>query len=89
MEMPVKKAEKEDEAENVPNRKARKEETTRAPSSQPIEYYMKHMINEKLIEGMWIIIGIAEDVLVEVAENVYPMDFVIFDIKDDKKGLSS
>nr|GEV91421.1 hypothetical protein [Tanacetum cinerariifolium] len=33
MELPVKGAEKEDEAENEPNRKARKEETTEAPSS--------------------------------------------------------
>ncbi|GJY99062.1 hypothetical protein Tco_0516492 [Tanacetum coccineum] len=32
--------------------KARKEETTEAPSSQPIEYYLKHRINEKLIEGL-------------------------------------
>ncbi|GJY37897.1 zinc finger, CCHC-type containing protein [Tanacetum coccineum] len=30
-------------------------------------------------------LGIAEDVLVEVAEHVYPMDFVILDIKEDKK----
>ncbi|GJX14304.1 reverse transcriptase domain-containing protein [Tanacetum coccineum] len=52
MEMPVKEAEKEDEAENEPNRKARKEETTGAPSSQPVKYYRKHRINEKLIEGL-------------------------------------
>nr|GEV37950.1 hypothetical protein [Tanacetum cinerariifolium] len=50
--MPVKEAEKEDEAENEPNRKAKKEETTEAPSSQPVEYYLKHRINEKLIEGL-------------------------------------
>ncbi|GJR52098.1 zinc finger, CCHC-type containing protein [Tanacetum coccineum] len=30
-------------------------------------------------------LGIAEDVLVEVAEHVYPVDFVILDIKEDKK----
>ncbi|GKC44096.1 zinc finger, CCHC-type containing protein [Tanacetum coccineum] len=30
-------------------------------------------------------IGIAEDVLVEIAEHVYPVDFVILDIKEDKK----
>ncbi|GJV63835.1 retrovirus-related pol polyprotein from transposon TNT 1-94 [Tanacetum coccineum] len=30
-------------------------------------------------------LGIAEDVLVEIAEHVYPMDFVILDIKEDKK----
>nr|GEU80368.1 hypothetical protein [Tanacetum cinerariifolium] len=148
-EMPVKDAEKEDEAENEPNRKARKEETTRAPSSQRVEYYLKHRINKKLIEGLvyncrkedikgnfkipynigglkhmnalvnqgfginvmplstymkltderpaetdirlflashsYIYpLGIAEDILVEVAEHVYPMDFVILDIKENK-----
>ncbi|GKB34073.1 hypothetical protein Tco_0879015, partial [Tanacetum coccineum] len=40
-EMPVKEAKKEDKAENEPNRKARKEETTGAPNSQPVEYYLK------------------------------------------------
>ncbi|GJS52404.1 reverse transcriptase domain-containing protein [Tanacetum coccineum] len=50
--MPVKEAKKEDEAENELNRKAGKEETTGAPSSQPVEYYLKHRINEKLIEGL-------------------------------------
>ncbi|GKB19090.1 zinc finger, CCHC-type containing protein [Tanacetum coccineum] len=30
-------------------------------------------------------LGITEDVLVEVAEHVYPVDFVILDIKEDKK----
>ncbi|GJX35592.1 reverse transcriptase domain-containing protein [Tanacetum coccineum] len=30
-------------------------------------------------------LGIAEDVLVEVAEHVYPVDFVILNIKEDKK----
>ncbi|GJV76167.1 hypothetical protein Tco_1507751 [Tanacetum coccineum] len=48
-EIPVKGAVKEDEAENEPNRKAKKEKTTEAPSSQPVEYYLKHRINEKLI----------------------------------------
>ncbi|GJR27412.1 MAK10-like protein [Tanacetum coccineum] len=52
MEMPVKEAEKEDEAENEPNKKAGKEEITGAPSSQPVKYYWKHRINEKLIEGL-------------------------------------
>nr|GFB67138.1 hypothetical protein [Tanacetum cinerariifolium] len=50
--MPVKEAEKEDEAESKPNRKAGKEEATKAPRSQPVEYYLKHRINEKLIEGL-------------------------------------
>ncbi|GKA21596.1 zinc finger, CCHC-type containing protein [Tanacetum coccineum] len=31
------------------------------------------------------LLGIAEDVLVEVAEHVYPVDFVILDIKENKK----
>nr|GEW33501.1 hypothetical protein [Tanacetum cinerariifolium] len=30
-------------------------------------------------------LGIVEDVLVEVTEHVYPIDFVILDIKEDKK----
>ncbi|GKA19364.1 MAK10-like protein [Tanacetum coccineum] len=30
-------------------------------------------------------LGIAEDVLVEVAEHIYPADFVIMDIKEDEK----
>ncbi|GJT76628.1 zinc finger, CCHC-type containing protein [Tanacetum coccineum] len=156
-EMPVKEAEKEDEVENELNRKAEKEETTEAPSSQPVEYYLKHMINKKLIEGLvdnrrfndslsgarvgkikgrtynllprgpvyeailrkkitrkediggnfeipcnirglkhmnalvdqgsdYIYpLGIADDVLVEVDEHVYPVDFVILDIKEDEK----
>nr|GEW75470.1 hypothetical protein [Tanacetum cinerariifolium] len=50
--MSVKEVEKEDEAETEPNRKAGKEEATEAPSSQPVEYYPKHMINENLIEGL-------------------------------------
>ncbi|GJZ76511.1 zinc finger, CCHC-type containing protein [Tanacetum coccineum] len=52
IEMPVKEAKKEDEAKNEPNRKAGKEETTRVPSSQPVEYYLKHRINEKLIKEL-------------------------------------
>nr|GEV93020.1 hypothetical protein [Tanacetum cinerariifolium] len=51
MKMPIKEAKKEDEAENESNRKARKEERTRALSYQPVKYYLKHRINEKLIEG--------------------------------------
>ncbi|GKE42042.1 MAK10-like protein, partial [Tanacetum coccineum] len=31
---------------------ARKEEITEVPSSQPVEYYLKHSINNKLIEGL-------------------------------------
>ncbi|GJR39052.1 DNA-directed DNA polymerase [Tanacetum coccineum] len=42
--MQVKEAEKKNEAG--------KEEMTELPSSQPVEYYLKHSINEKLIEGL-------------------------------------
>ncbi|GKG24007.1 hypothetical protein Tco_0392043, partial [Tanacetum coccineum] len=30
-------------------------------------------------------LGIDEDVLVEIDEHIYPMDFVILDIKEDEK----
>ncbi|GJU11462.1 hypothetical protein Tco_1133858 [Tanacetum coccineum] len=151
MGMPVKEAEKENEAENgiknKPIRKARKEETTEAPISQPVEYYLglvyeailrkkltrkediggnleipcnigglKHMnalvdqgfdvnvmpvstymklTNERpaetdirlsLASHSYIYpLGIEDDILVEVAEHVYPVDFVILDIKEDEK----
>ncbi|GJY72738.1 hypothetical protein Tco_0477169 [Tanacetum coccineum] len=42
--MQVKEAEKKNEAG--------KEEMTEVPSSQPVEYYLKHSINKKLIEGL-------------------------------------
>nr|GEX24199.1 zinc finger, CCHC-type [Tanacetum cinerariifolium] len=42
----------ENEAEIKPIKKAEKEEVVEAPSSRPVEYYLKHMINEKLIEGL-------------------------------------
>ncbi|GJY79278.1 zinc finger, CCHC-type containing protein, partial [Tanacetum coccineum] len=55
-EMSVKEAETKNEAENrtknEPIKRAEKEEAVEAPSSQPVEYYIKHMINEKLIEGL-------------------------------------
>ncbi|GKD52789.1 CAAX amino terminal protease [Tanacetum coccineum] len=135
MGMPVKEAEKENKAENriknEPIGKARKEEMTEAPSSQPVEYYLKHRINEKIIEVLvdnhrfndslsGARVGkikgrtynllprgpvyeavlkkkitrkedirenfkIPYDVLVEVAEHVYPVDFMILDIKEDDK----
>ncbi|GJW41046.1 MAK10-like protein [Tanacetum coccineum] len=34
-------------------------------------------------------LGIAEDVLVDVVGYVYPVDFVILDIKEDEKDPSS
>ncbi|GJQ90556.1 MAK10-like protein [Tanacetum coccineum] len=52
----VKEAEKENGAENrtknEPIKRGEKEEVVEAPSSQHVEYYLKHMINEKLIEGL-------------------------------------
>ncbi|GJT36219.1 hypothetical protein Tco_0926638 [Tanacetum coccineum] len=48
--MPVNEAE--NGIKNEPIRKAEKEETTGAPSSRPIKYYLKYRINEKLIEGL-------------------------------------
>ncbi|GJV57223.1 zinc finger, CCHC-type containing protein [Tanacetum coccineum] len=56
MKMPVKEAEKETKAEigtkNKPIKRAEREETAETSSSQPIGYYLKHRINEKLIEGL-------------------------------------
>ncbi|GKC54370.1 zinc finger, CCHC-type containing protein [Tanacetum coccineum] len=147
MEMQANEAKKKNEAG--------KEEMTEVPSSQPVEYYLKHSINKKLIKGLvdnrrkkitrkediggnfeipsniggpkhmnalvdqgsdvnviplstymkltderptetnvrlslashsYIYpLGIAEDILVKVAEHVYPVDFVILDIKEDEK----
>ncbi|GJS55608.1 MAK10-like protein [Tanacetum coccineum] len=55
-EMLIKEAEKETEAKNgtknKPIKRAEREETTEASSSQPVGYYLKHRINEKLIEGL-------------------------------------
>ncbi|GJS80748.1 hypothetical protein Tco_0730629 [Tanacetum coccineum] len=55
-EMLVKKAEKENKAENgtknEPIKRAEREEVVEAPSSQPVGYYLKNRINEKLIEGL-------------------------------------
>ncbi|GKB36327.1 hypothetical protein Tco_0881269 [Tanacetum coccineum] len=55
-EMPVKEAETENRAENriknKPIKRDEKEKGVEAPNSQPVGYYLKHMINEKLIEGL-------------------------------------
>ncbi|GKC73134.1 zinc finger, CCHC-type containing protein, partial [Tanacetum coccineum] len=145
----------ENKTKNKPIKKAEKEEAVKAPSSQPVEHYLKHMINKKLIEGLvdnhrkkitrkedikgnfkilynigglkhmnalvdqgsdvnvmplsaymkltderpaetdirlslashsYIYpLGIVKDVLVKVAEHVYPVDFVILGIKENKK----
>ncbi|GJV05193.1 MAK10-like protein [Tanacetum coccineum] len=135
-EMPVKEAKKETEDENgtknKPIKRAEREETVKASSSQPVGYYLKHRINEKLIEGLvdnhrfndslsGIRVGKvkgktynllprgpvyevilrkritrkediggnfeipSEDVLVDVDGYVYPVDFMILDIKEDEK----
>ncbi|GJX45322.1 putative ribonuclease H-like domain-containing protein [Tanacetum coccineum] len=56
MEVSVKEAEikngDKNKTKNKPIKKAEKEEALEVPSSQPVEYYQKHMINEKLIEGL-------------------------------------
>nr|GEX97585.1 hypothetical protein [Tanacetum cinerariifolium] len=55
-EMPVKKIETKNEAENEARNKSVKtpenEEAMEAPGSQPVAYYLKHKINDKLIEGL-------------------------------------
>ncbi|GJX97810.1 putative reverse transcriptase domain-containing protein [Tanacetum coccineum] len=113
--------------------KNKEEEPAGVSSSHTVGYYLKHRINEKLIEGLIIgglknmnalvdqgsdvnviplsiynkltderpaetdirlslashsyiyPLGITEDVLVDVVGYVYPMDFVILDIKENKK----
>ncbi|GJR69329.1 MAK10-like protein [Tanacetum coccineum] len=55
-EIPVKEANKESKADggtkNEPTRKTKNEEAAEVPSSQLVGYYLKHRINEKLIEGL-------------------------------------
>nr|GEY20473.1 hypothetical protein [Tanacetum cinerariifolium] len=88
MEVSVKESETKNraksEAKNKPIKNPKKEEVVEAPSSRPVEYYLKHRINEKPIEGL-VDNRIVEDVSAEIAEHVYPIDFVILDIKEDKK----
>ncbi|GKC96533.1 MAK10-like protein, partial [Tanacetum coccineum] len=61
--MPLKESGKENEAEIMTKNKtiksaekeltqAEEEEAVEAPSSQPVGYYLKHIINKKLIEGL-------------------------------------
>ncbi|GKB13974.1 zinc finger, CCHC-type containing protein [Tanacetum coccineum] len=52
IKIPVKEVEMNNEAECEPIKMAKKEETTEVPSSEPVEYYLKHDINKKLIEGL-------------------------------------
>ncbi|GJV13821.1 zinc finger, CCHC-type containing protein [Tanacetum coccineum] len=42
----------ENKTKNKPIKKAKEEEAVKAPSSQHVKYYLKHRINEKLIEGL-------------------------------------
>ncbi|GJY56708.1 zinc finger, CCHC-type containing protein [Tanacetum coccineum] len=156
-EIPVTEAERNNETKNKPIKKAENKEVEEVLSSRQVEYYLKHRINKKLIEGLvdnnrfneslskarvgkvkgktynvshrgpvydailkkkitkkedirgnceipcstrglkhvnalvdqghsYIYpLGIVEDVLVEVVEHVYPIDFVILDIKEDEK----
>ncbi|GJU67067.1 MAK10-like protein [Tanacetum coccineum] len=51
-EIPVKEAERNNETKNKPIKKAEKKEVEEVLSSRPVEYYLKHMINEKIIEGL-------------------------------------
>nr|GEV45256.1 retrovirus-related Pol polyprotein from transposon TNT 1-94 [Tanacetum cinerariifolium] len=71
-------------------------ELVEMPRSQLVGYYLKHEINKKLIEGLIgnqrynnslleTCLGIAKDVLVEIAGYIYHLDFVILDITEDKK----
>ncbi|GJW63690.1 MAK10-like protein [Tanacetum coccineum] len=152
MEMPVRKTEAMNGAENGARNESIKtpknDEAVEASGSQPVAYYLKHKINEKLIKGLIIKkediggnfeipcsigdlkhvnslvdqgsdvnvisystymrltderpaetnirlslashsyiypLGIAEDVLVEVAEHVFPIEFMILDIKENEK----
>ncbi|GJZ88624.1 putative ribonuclease H-like domain-containing protein [Tanacetum coccineum] len=47
------------------------------------------VVRDRLRPGYIYPLGIAEDVLVKVAEHVYPIDFMILDIKENEKGPSS
>ncbi|GJY00305.1 hypothetical protein Tco_0357323 [Tanacetum coccineum] len=52
MEIPVMEAEMSNETKNKPINKAERKEVEEVLNSRPIEYYLKHWINEKLIEGL-------------------------------------
>nr|GEW31405.1 hypothetical protein [Tanacetum cinerariifolium] len=100
--MPLKEAEKENEAENGTKNKpiksdekectqAGEEDAVEVPSSQPVrkltdERPAKTDIRLSLAIHVYIYpLEVAEDVLVDVAGYVYPVDFVIPDIKEDEK----
>ncbi|GKE92731.1 zinc finger, CCHC-type containing protein [Tanacetum coccineum] len=52
MKIPVKEAERNNETKIKPVKRAEKKEVEELLSSRPVEYYLKHRINEKLIEGL-------------------------------------
>ncbi|GJS22098.1 RNA-directed DNA polymerase, eukaryota, reverse transcriptase zinc-binding domain protein [Tanacetum coccineum] len=57
-----------------------------SPKGPVYEAILKKRITRKEdIKGNFVLPDIAEDILVDVAEHVYPMDFVILDIKEDEK----
>ncbi|GJX54475.1 hypothetical protein Tco_0282844 [Tanacetum coccineum] len=51
MEIPVIEAERSNETKKT-NKKAERKEVKEVLSSRPVEYYLKHKINEKLVEGL-------------------------------------
>ncbi|GJZ05513.1 MAK10-like protein [Tanacetum coccineum] len=52
MEIPMKEAKRNNETKNKPIKKAKEKEVVEVLSSRPVEYYLKHRINEKLIEEL-------------------------------------
>ncbi|GKF78002.1 hypothetical protein Tco_0230472, partial [Tanacetum coccineum] len=51
-EILVKEAKRNNETKNKQIKKAEEKEVVEVLSSRPVEYYLKHKINEKLIEGL-------------------------------------
>ncbi|GJS36687.1 zinc finger, CCHC-type containing protein [Tanacetum coccineum] len=79
MEMPVEEVEKMNEVENGARNKSIK-------TSKNEEAVEAHDIKLSLVSHSYIYsLGTAEGVLVEVAEHVFPVDFMILDIKENKK----
>ncbi|GJZ61699.1 hypothetical protein Tco_0617836 [Tanacetum coccineum] len=64
----------------IPVIKAEREEVKKVLSSRPVEYYLKHRINEKLIEGL---VDNNSDPRKE--DNKEGGHFVILDIKENEK----
>ncbi|GKB79467.1 hypothetical protein Tco_0946362 [Tanacetum coccineum] len=54
------------------------------PRSQPIGYYLNHEINEKTIEGLVDNQKYNDYLLATCIGFVYPVDFIILDIKEDE-----